>query len=77
LQKDPSGSISLHDEVPDGAPNRGASSGELDQPYDATAGAPKLQGPNQMPTVPFPPINFARGGLSSSVHGDSAGDQVN
>jgi hypothetical protein len=36
----------LQGEVPDGDPRWEPSSGELDRPDDATAGAPERQGPN-------------------------------
>jgi hypothetical protein len=70
LQKNPSGSISLHDEVPDGASNWGQSSGELDWPEGAKTGAPERLTPNWTLPDQFPQLNFMVGNLSSSVHAD-------
>jgi hypothetical protein len=67
LQKDPYGSISLHDEVPDGAPNRGPSSSELDWPEGVRTGAPKWRTPNLTYPKHFPQVNCIVGELSSSV----------
>jgi hypothetical protein len=70
LQKNPSSSFSLHDEVPDGASSRGQNSGELDWPEGAKTGDLERLTLNWTFPDQFPQLNSMVGSLSSSVYVD-------
>jgi hypothetical protein len=70
VSKKTPGSIPFQVEVPDGAPHREPSSGELDWPEGAKIGAPEWQTPNWTPPAHFPQHNFTKGYLVCSGRSD-------